>query len=491
MKKVYKLPLEDVNEDSAIITKFYYNSGDFVANGEIIYSFETTKTSEDIASENDGFIFYLVEEESTYKVGTEICLITSDKSFTQKDNITTQKNLNKIEKKMYSLTKKAQALVEESEIDLTNFELSGIIREKDILELLNSIKIDLCEECPQVIFLETQNEFTERLLNDHSLKQLTSEEKVELYRKNDHSIGENVSIENGSILISDKIIIEDNVTIGKNTVIESPTIHIKRNTKIGIDCQFVSSSIIIGRDNYIGNNVFIDISGGRYVDSSFISGIGCLISNDVYINVCHQVKLGDEVALSPRAMIFTHSYWQSVLDGYSSNFGPVEMKNNSWLGAAAQILPNVVAGEGSIIISNSVVNKNVRDFSLVGGIPAVQLRENIKKNLTVAKQISELESILRDFVQYLREIGCLIESYTDNSVTFMEGKERRVIRLIINEDINFDKFDIILSYKNNQKIKKLSNTFFCIEDKYISGTLSYIENVLLNFLRRRGLRFYK
>jgi len=54
--------------------------------------------------------------------------------------------------------------------------------------------------------------------------------------------------------------------------------------------------------------------------------------------------------------------------------GKVVIKDDVWLGANVIILPNVTVGRGSIIAAGAVVNKDVPDFSIVGGVPAKVLK---------------------------------------------------------------------------------------------------------------------
>lgn len=41
------------------------------------------------------------------------------------------------------------------------------------------------------------------------------------------------------------------------------------------------------------------------------------------------------------------------------------------------ILPGVVIGEGAVIAAGSVVTKNIKEYSIVAGVPAKVIREKI------------------------------------------------------------------------------------------------------------------
>jgi len=49
---------------------------------------------------------------------------------------------------------------------------------------------------------------------------------------------------------------------------------------------------------------------------------------------------------------------------------PVVIGNDVWIGANVVILPGVTVGNGAIIAAGAVVNKNIPEFTIVGGVPA-------------------------------------------------------------------------------------------------------------------------
>ena len=354
MSKVnkYFLPTEDVNDEKATIAELYYVSGDKVKKGDIIYSFETTKTVIDVEAETEGFINYFVSVGDEANIGSLVCEISK----TRKEKLEKTKNIIKVIQKSVKPTKKALKLAKIYGLDIEKLGLVGIIKERDLIPFIQNerqtTQVDRC------LILNRQNKFIQHLLDNESFRILSSEEKIEKYKDNDHKIGKNVKILKGAVLIGNKIEIHDNVSIGVGTYIESPEINIGANTTIGNDCEFVASKIRIGERNKISNKVIVDISGGRSPDSNLITGRDCLIAYESYVNVCRQVLIGQNVALSPKSMIFTHSYWQSVLDGYTTTFGPVTIEDSSWVGSMSQVLPNITVGTGSIITSNSLVKAN-------------------------------------------------------------------------------------------------------------------------------------
>ena len=111
----------------------------------------------------------------------------------------------------------------------------------------------------------------------------------------------------------------------------------------------------IGRDVYIGED---------------------LIIVDVLKDMSANLIIGDRVSISPRVTFVLHSApnWSKIRNyGYDKK-GRIVIKNDAWIGTGAVILPGVEIGEGAIVGANSVVTKNVPDYTVVGGAPAKKIK---------------------------------------------------------------------------------------------------------------------
>ena len=194
------------------------------------------------------------------------------------------------------------------------------------------------------------------------------------YREAGAKIGSRVKIEPGVTLRCERICLSDDVHIQKDAYIECRELNAGEGTSIGQSCDLVADFIELGAYNRICHRVKVDVSGGKSYASQLVTGQDCLVCEDAFINVCRPVKLSDHVCLSPRAMIFTHSFWQSVLEGHSPRFEAVVLDKDSWIGAAAQVLPGVRVGEGATVLSNSLAVQSVDPRTVVGGVPAVVMK---------------------------------------------------------------------------------------------------------------------
>jgi len=217
-----------------------------------------------------------------------------------------------------------------------------------------------------------------------------TEEKI---KKEIQKIGENVII-NGFIN-ANHLEIGDNSIIDGN--IEADTVIIGKNCHIGRNNDFHAHKIIIGDNFRSADNVKIDVSGGITKESVFIAGEDCLLCMDTYVNCCREVILGNHVCLSPRSMVFTHRYWQDVRRGYDTVFNKVTFEDDSWLGANAVVMPGITVGVGSIVMAGSTVTENVVARTLVGGVPAVRIRQIQDKDNFDEKKFNEFVRLREEY----------------------------------------------------------------------------------------------
>ncbi len=128
--------------------------------------------------------------------------------------------------------------------------------------------------------------------------------------------------------------------------------------------------------DYCGKNVNIEKGAvfGKNIHLGDNSGIG------MRAQIENHVTIGKNVMMGPDCMIFTrnHEYSDTNIpmckQGFSE-YKPVVIGDDVWIGARVIILPGVIVGAGSIIGAGSVVTKNVEEYTIVGGNPAHFIKE--------------------------------------------------------------------------------------------------------------------
>lgn len=118
----------------------------------------------------------------------------------------------------------------------------------------------------------------------------------------------------------------------------------------------------IGRDVSLGQNVFV----GNKVEI----GDNCKIQNNV--SVYDNVYLEDGVFCGP-SMVFTNVYNPRSLIERKSEYKDTLVKKGATLGANCTIVCGVTIGEYAFVGAGAVVNKDVKPFALVVGVPAKQI----------------------------------------------------------------------------------------------------------------------
>ena len=100
------------------------------------------------------------------------------------------------------------------------------------------------------------------------------------------------------------------------------------------------------------------------------------IGKNVFINhACSFLDLGgitieDDVLIGPRVNLTTENHPVDPTKRKHLDLKSILIKRNVWIGAGATILPGVTIGENSIVAAGAVVNKDVPDNAIVGGVPA-------------------------------------------------------------------------------------------------------------------------
>lgn len=125
------VPRIGANDDYVTIGNWLVKNAEYVKRGQAVAVLETTKESEDVLADCDGYLFYNTEIGKKLKVGERLAVITDDAGFKFTDKRTSNPGDQNI-------TNKARELAKKYNIDLCQFAGKDIIREKDILPLIDT-----------------------------------------------------------------------------------------------------------------------------------------------------------------------------------------------------------------------------------------------------------------------------------------------------------------------------------------------------------------
>jgi acetyltransferase-like isoleucine patch superfamily enzyme len=282
--------------------------------------------------------------------------------------------------------------------------------------------------------------------------------------------------ENGSYIIAEHLTLGHNVQVGPNTTIRATECIIGDDVSIGAHNSFlVGQRLDIGRLTAIGNHNSLTartIKMGEYVfwDSYVTVGHGGKFSPDAHLtvgsysmicaritlNTNHRIDIGEYVGIGEDVAIWTHGSFLPILEGFPADFGPVSIGHHVWLPARTTVLPNRRIGNNVVIGTNSLINRDLPDGCLAGGIPVKILRENVYPSADSTRNSRLVRQVLHDYA----ELAAYKKIHTD------------------------------LYYDETQQTISCNDVVFDLSTMKAQGSFTHIEEDFRDYLRRRGIKFY-
>ena len=135
----------------------------------------------------------------------------------------------------------------------------------------------------------------------------------------------------------------------------------------------------------------LSFSAGNHVGAySVFQGSGKIVIGErsfigefVVMGCNEKICIGKNVMIAPSVTIRDTDHKFSDVDRPMIDQGiestPVIIEDDVWIGHGASVLRGVKIGTGAIVAAGAVVTKDVRPFSIVGGVPAreISFRERV------------------------------------------------------------------------------------------------------------------
>ena len=141
----------------------------------------------------------------------------------------------------------------------------------------------------------------------------------------------------------------------RRAVFELSGVKIGNGSTIHMGCKFFEpKNVVIGIDSKIGEGAFLD---GRA-----------------------KLQIGNHVDIASQVLIYNSEHDMESED-FSAKEESVVIGDYVFIGPRAIILPGVTVGSGAIVAAGAVVTKDVKEFSIVGGVPAKEIGTRKNKDL--------------------------------------------------------------------------------------------------------------
>lgn len=151
-----------------------------------------------------------------------------------------------------------------------------------------------------------------------------------------------------SVLIHPTAIVDEGASIGANSRVWHFS-HICSGARVGHNCSF-GQSVFVGNDVTIGNNV--------------------KVQNNV--SIYDAVHIEDDVFCGP-SMVFTNVYNPRSAVSRKNEYRVTRVKKGATLGANSTIVCGVTVGEYAFVAAGAVINRDVKPYALMAGVPAKQI----------------------------------------------------------------------------------------------------------------------
>ena len=147
-----------------------------------------------------------------------------------------------------------------------------------------------------------------------------------------------------------------------------------------VPCHFFRLFVYSLAGVKIGKGSRVHIGARFFCPSKISIGEGTIIGDNVFLDGRDKLTVGDHVAIASSVAIYNSEHDINSEDFHAVN-EPVEIGEFVFIGARAIILPGVKIGRGAVVAAGAVVTKDVSEYKIVAGVPAVEIGERKIKDL--------------------------------------------------------------------------------------------------------------
>lgn len=340
------MPRLGVNEEFVSIGKWLVESGTKVKIGQPIASLETSKETQDLLAEQEGFLFYNNKLPSEVRIGSEIAVITEDPNYKIDNSIISNEKIK--------ITSKAQLIIDKYGLDINQFRDKTIVREKDVLSFISSTNSIERSKANDLIIvsggsLSKMYIDTIRLNKAYNIHGITDPSK----EINSNILG--IPVLGGDDIL-EKLRKEGYMTavnaVGSITIDNNSSLfYLRKNIFNKIKSyDFFMPTILhpsaqIAPSALLGEGVLVMENAS--IGSEAIIGDDCLINTGAIVS--HDCKIGNHSRLSPGAILA----------------GGVEIGENTLIGMGVTIYINVKIGKNVIIANGKNIFGDVPDNTVI------------------------------------------------------------------------------------------------------------------------------
>lgn len=233
-------------------------------------------------------------------------------------------------------------------------------------------------------------------------------------------IAPSVSVGAGSTIRARQLTLGPGARIGERVTIEADTVILGHDAAISEDCTVrgvggPAEHVELGDRCFVGPSSAILVPAfvaGDYVAihnhllcngyTACVIGHNTWVGQNCVLNSTDELTIGNNVGVGAYSSIYTHAYNGELLEGCEIwNTAPVVIEDNAWLvGSYNVISPGVTIGARSMVLTSSVVSRDVPPAHAVGGVPAKDLTDRIRpfRDVTLEEKLAMMRRFVDEFV---------------------------------------------------------------------------------------------
>lgn len=155
-----------------------------------------------------------------------------------------------------------------------------------------------------------------------------------------------------------------------------PGLYIDFSSTIETNCNIKcvkGGKLIIKRSAILsGTQIIADANASVTIDNAFI-GRNCVVTAKKSIHIHKGCLLAEMVVIRDQDHLLDIAESDGQREGFTS--AAIEIRENVWIAAKATILKGVTIGASSVIAASAVINKDVPEKQVWGGIPGKFLKD--------------------------------------------------------------------------------------------------------------------
>ena len=154
-----------------------------------------------------------------------------------------------------------------------------------------------------------------------------------------------------------------------------------KSLKVGIESKVIfiikgpNSKLIFNKMVYLMRNGNIEV----YDDGKIEIGNNVSINKNFSIISRENIKIGNNVSIGPNCCIYDHDHDFSKKEVFIRNQGykskEIIIEDDVWIASNVFIGKGIRIGKGSIIAAGSVVVNDVKENTIVAGVPAKKIKD--------------------------------------------------------------------------------------------------------------------